>query len=110
MRALRAHPAPGAQHAAEVLATRAPLAVCIALEAIRRAARMDTLTQVLDQDLMLAGAMADSVDFVEGVLRDVEHRYVCEVAGQGAVDEERCAATNVDYRAASFRSRALDES
>jgi enoyl-CoA hydratase len=67
LRALRAHPAPGAQHAAEVLATRSPLAVCIALEAIRRAARMDTLTQVLDQDLMLAGAMADSVDFVEGV-------------------------------------------
>ena len=28
---------------------------------------MDTLTQVLEQDLVLAGAMADSVDFVEGV-------------------------------------------
>src|SRR5450631_337542 len=67
LRALRAHPAPGAQHAAEVLATRSPLAVCIALEAIRRARRMDTLAQVLEQDLMLGGALADSVDFVEGV-------------------------------------------
>ena len=67
LRALRAHPAPGAQHAAAVLATRAPLAVSIALEAVRRASRMDTLAQVLEQDLVLGGALADSVDFVEGV-------------------------------------------
>ena len=67
LRALRAHPAPGAQHAADVLATRAPLAVSIALEAVRRASRMDTLAQVLEQDLVLGGALADSVDFVEGV-------------------------------------------
>jgi enoyl-CoA hydratase len=66
-RVLRAHPSPGAQHAADVLATRAPMAVCIALEAIRRAGRMSTLAEVLDQDLMLGGALADSVDFVEGV-------------------------------------------
>jgi len=65
--ALRAHPARGAQRAANVLATRSPLAVCIALEAVRRASRMDTVAQVLDQDLMLASAMADSLDFVEGV-------------------------------------------
>lgn len=65
--ALRAHPAPGAQHAADVLTTRSPMAVCIALEAIRRASRMDTLAQVLEQDLTLGGAMADSLDFVEGV-------------------------------------------
>jgi enoyl-CoA hydratase len=65
--ALRAHPAPGAQHAADVLATRSPMAVCVALEAIRRASRMDTLAQVLEQDLTLGGAMADSLDFVEGV-------------------------------------------
>jgi enoyl-CoA hydratase len=67
LRALRAHPAPGAQLAADVLQTRSPMAVCIALEAIRRASRMDTLAQVLEQDLMLGGAMADSADFVEGV-------------------------------------------
>jgi enoyl-CoA hydratase len=67
LRALHAHPAPGARHAADVLATRSPMAVCIALEAIRRASRMSTLDQVLEQDLMLGGAMADSTDFVEGV-------------------------------------------
>ena len=67
LRALRAHPAPGARHAAEVLATRSPMAVCIALEAIRRARRMATLAEVLEQDLMLGSAMADSADFVEGV-------------------------------------------
>jgi enoyl-CoA hydratase len=66
-RTLRAHPAPGAQQAADVLQSRSPMAVCVALEAIRRARRMDTLTQVLEQDLMLAAAMADSADFVEGV-------------------------------------------
>ena len=67
LRALRAHPSPGAQHDADVLATRAPLAVSVALEAIRRARQMETVEQVLEQDLMLAGAMADSIDFVEGV-------------------------------------------
>jgi enoyl-CoA hydratase len=67
LRALLAHPAPGAQKAGEVLATRSPMAVSIALEAIRRASRMDTLGQVLEQDLMLGTAMADSADFVEGV-------------------------------------------
>lgn len=67
LRALRAHPAPGAQRAAKVLASRSPMAVSIALEAVRRAAQMDTLAQVLEQDLMLGTAMADSADFVEGV-------------------------------------------
>ena len=86
--ALRAHPARAAQHAADVLASRSPLAVCIALEAVRRAARMDTVAQVLEQDLKLAGAMADSADFVEGVRallvdRDNaprwQHRTIAEV-------------------------------
>ena len=58
LRALRGHPAPGAQQSADVLVTRSPLAVCVALEAIRRASRMDTLAQVLEQDLMLGRALA----------------------------------------------------
>ena len=65
--ALRAHPALDAQHCADVLQTRSPLSVSVALEAIRRAARMDTLAQVLDQDLMLGSTFASSSDFVEGV-------------------------------------------
>ena len=67
LRALRVHPSPDAHNTADALAARAPLAVSIALEAIRRASRMDTLAQVLEQDRILGGALADSVDFVEGV-------------------------------------------
>jgi len=104
-RALRAHPAPGARHAADVLATRAPLAVSIALEAIRRARRMDTLAQVFQQDLMIGGALADSVDFVEGVrallvdrdsaprwqhrsLADVDHAEVDRVFAKGPLTQQ----------------------
>jgi enoyl-CoA hydratase len=67
VRALRAHPAARAKQSADVLQTRSPLAVSVALEAIRRASRMDTLMQVLEQDLMLGSAFASSPDFVEGV-------------------------------------------
>ena len=67
LQALRRHPAPGAQQSADVLVTRSPLAVCVALEAIRRAGRMNTLAQVLEQDLTLCCAIAGSADFVEGV-------------------------------------------
>jgi enoyl-CoA hydratase len=66
-RALRGHPAPGARHSADVLQARSPMAVAVALEAIRRAARMDTLGQVLEQDLILGRAFAGSADVVEGV-------------------------------------------
>lgn len=67
LQALRAHPAPGAQDCADVLQTRSPLSVWVALEAIRRAAGMGTLAQVLEQDLMLGRTFASSSDFVEGV-------------------------------------------
>jgi enoyl-CoA hydratase len=65
--ALQAHPASRARQAAEVLQSRAPLAVCTALEAIRRAGRMDTLAEVLEQDRVLGASMAGSGDFLEGV-------------------------------------------
>ncbi len=67
LRALRANPAPGAHDCADVLETRSPLSVWVALEAIRRAAGMGTLAQVLEQDLMLGRTFASSSDFVEGV-------------------------------------------
>jgi enoyl-CoA hydratase len=67
LEALQAHPAPGARAAAEVLQSRAPLAVCTALEAIRRADQMDTLAEVLEQDRVLGASMAGSGDFLEGV-------------------------------------------
>jgi enoyl-CoA hydratase len=67
LKALREHPAPRAQHSADILLTRSPLSVCVALSAIRRAARMDTLEQVLAQDTTLGGTFARSSDFIEGV-------------------------------------------
>jgi enoyl-CoA hydratase len=67
LQALRAHPSGCAQQAADVIESRSPLSVCVALEAIRRAARMDTLAEVLEQDLLLGEAFADCADFVEGV-------------------------------------------
>jgi enoyl-CoA hydratase len=67
LRALREHPAVGAKEAADVIESRSPLSVCVALEAIRRAARMDTLAEVLDQDLMLGKAFGGCADFIEGV-------------------------------------------
>lgn len=67
LKALREHPAPGAQHSADILLTRSPLSVCVALSAIRRASRMDTLEQVLAQDTTLGGAFARSSEFIEGV-------------------------------------------
>jgi enoyl-CoA hydratase len=67
VQALREHHADGARRCADVLQTRSPLAVCVALEAIRRASRMNTLGQVLEQDLILAGTFASSPDFFEGV-------------------------------------------
>jgi len=67
LRALQEHPAAGAQHSADVMKTRSPLAVCVAFEAIRRAGRMGTLAEVLEQDLLLGGSFAGSADFLEGV-------------------------------------------
>ncbi|MGV8968749.1 MAG: 3-hydroxyisobutyryl-CoA hydrolase, partial [Cellulomonas sp.] len=60
LQALRAHPAPGAHACADVLETRSPLSVWVSLEAIRRAAGMGTLAQVLEQDLMLGRTFASS--------------------------------------------------
>jgi len=67
VQALRGHPAIAAQESADVIQTRSPFSVAVTLEAIRRAASMDTLEEVLDQDLMLGTAFASSPDFVEGV-------------------------------------------
>lgn len=66
--ALEASDAPAARAAAEVIRTRAPQAVCVALECVRRARELPDVAAVLDQDRALARAlMADPTDFVEGV-------------------------------------------
>ena len=74
---LRAHASPAARAAATLLAQRSPLSVAVTLEAIRRAADMATLEQVLEQDRVLGAAFMGSPDFSEGVravLVDRDHQ------------------------------------
>ncbi|WAJ44164.1 enoyl-CoA hydratase/isomerase family protein [Mycobacterium sp. Aquia_216] len=65
--ALRGHGAGPAQEAADLIATRSPIAVSVALEAVRRAAKMETLEDVLVQDYRVSSASARSHDLVEGI-------------------------------------------
>jgi enoyl-CoA hydratase len=65
--ALRGHDAGPAQDAANLIASRSPIAVSVALEAIRRAAKLDALEDVLVQDYRVSSAAARSHDLVEGI-------------------------------------------
>jgi enoyl-CoA hydratase len=68
--ALRGHhagPGTGPQEAADLIATRSPIAVSVALDAVRRAAKLDTLEDVLVQDYRVSSASARSHDLVEGI-------------------------------------------
>jgi enoyl-CoA hydratase len=65
--ALRAHDAAPAQDAANLIGTRSPVAVSVALAAVRRAAELETLEDVLIQDYRVSSASARSHDLVEGI-------------------------------------------
>jgi enoyl-CoA hydratase len=65
--ALRGHDAGPAQDAADLIASRSPIAVSVALEAVRRAAKLETLEDVLVQDYRVSSASARSHDLVEGI-------------------------------------------
>ncbi|MBO0883600.1 MAG: enoyl-CoA hydratase/isomerase family protein [Mycobacterium sp.] len=64
---LRGHDSELAQEAANVIATRSPLALSVTLEAVRRAAKLDTLEDVLTQDYRVSSASLRSHDLVEGI-------------------------------------------
>ena len=67
---LRAHRGEGAgpaRDAADLIATRSPVAVSVALAAVHRAARLTTLEAVLVQDYRVASASTRSHDLVEGI-------------------------------------------
>lgn len=68
---LRNHPSADAQAAGEALASRCPWSVCVTLAALRRAASMTTVAEVLEQDLVLAGAFVRNSEIVEGVRAQV---------------------------------------
>jgi enoyl-CoA hydratase len=64
--ALRGHDAGPANDAANLIATRSPISLCVALEAIRRAAKLSTLEDVLRQEYRTSCACSRSHEFVEG--------------------------------------------
>jgi enoyl-CoA hydratase len=65
--ALRAHGAGPANDAADLIATRSPIALSVTLAAVRRAAKLDTLEDVLAQDYRVSSASLRSHDLVEGI-------------------------------------------
>lgn len=65
--ALRGHGAGPAQDAADLIATRSPIALSVTLQAVRRAAGLETLKDVLVQDYRVSSASLRSHDLVEGI-------------------------------------------
>ncbi len=69
--ALRGHDAGPANDAANLIASRSPIAVSVALQAIRRAAKLDTLEAVLRQEYRTSCGSLRSHDLVEGIRAQV---------------------------------------
>jgi enoyl-CoA hydratase len=65
--ALRGHDAGPANDAANLIAGRSPISESVTLEGVRRAAKMETLEDVLTQDYRMSSAASRSHDFVEGI-------------------------------------------
>jgi enoyl-CoA hydratase len=64
---LRGHDAGPANDAADLIASRSPIALAVTLEAVRRAGRLDTLEDVLRQEFRTSCAALRSHDLVEGI-------------------------------------------
>ena len=93
--ALSMHTDPDARAAAGTLTSRSPLSVAVALAALRRAAEMTSVAQVLDQDLRLGTAFMAGSDFVEGVravLVDKDNAPQWQHGSLAEVDRERVRA------------------
>jgi enoyl-CoA hydratase len=65
--ALRGHAEDEAQKAADLIASRSPIAASVALASIRRAGALETLEDVLVQEYRVSSASLDSHDLVEGI-------------------------------------------
>jgi enoyl-CoA hydratase len=65
--ALRGHDAGPANDAANLIAARSPICLSVALEAVRRAAKLETLEDVLRQEYRTSYASSRSHDLVEGI-------------------------------------------
>lgn len=64
---LRAHDEQAAHAAADLIATRSPIALAVTLTSVRRAGHLHTLEEVLEQEFRVSVASAKSHDFVEGI-------------------------------------------
>jgi enoyl-CoA hydratase len=69
--ALRGYDAKSANDAATMIANRSPIAVAVTLEAVRRAAKLDRLEDVLRQEYRTSCASLRSHDLVEGIRAQV---------------------------------------
>ncbi|MGK2904033.1 MAG: enoyl-CoA hydratase/isomerase family protein [Mycobacterium sp.] len=56
-----------ADAAADLIATRSPIALAVTLTAVRRAAHLQSLEEVLQQEFRVSAASLKSHDFVEGI-------------------------------------------
>jgi enoyl-CoA hydratase len=64
---LRGHAAAPANDAADLIATRSPIALAVTLEAVRRAGKLATLEDVLREEFRTSSAAFRSHDLVEGI-------------------------------------------
>ncbi|TQK28550.1 enoyl-CoA hydratase/isomerase family protein [Arthrobacter sp. SLBN-53] len=97
---LRGHDDPAAHAAAELIATRSPIALAVTLTAVRRAAHLPTLEEVLHQEFRVSVASMKSHDFVEGIraqLVDKDRNPQWSPATLDAVDD---AAVDAYFAAA----------
>ncbi|MTB71325.1 enoyl-CoA hydratase/isomerase family protein [Arsenicicoccus sp. MKL-02] len=67
LRRLEAHGSEEARGCAAVIRTKSPLSVAVSLEAVRRAARMRSINEVLQQDRVLGRHFWERSDMPEGV-------------------------------------------
>jgi enoyl-CoA hydratase len=64
---LRGHDAEAANEAANLIAGRSPIALSVTLDAVHRAAKLETLEDVLTQDYRVSCASLRSHDLMEGI-------------------------------------------
>jgi enoyl-CoA hydratase len=69
--ALRAHDAGPAEHAANLIDSRSPLSLSVTLEAVRRAAKLDNLEDVLRQEYRVSCSTLRTHDLIEGIRAQV---------------------------------------
>ena len=89
--ALRGHDTGPATDAANLIATRSPIALAVTLASVRRAAKLESLEQVLVQEYRVSCASLRSHDLVEGIraqLVDKDRNPKWSPASLAAVTED----------------------